>query len=191
MVKYADVVAHLVGITSDLNAGQFGSGDADTWTAAQVHTRRERWIDELATEWDEEASKFEQGLRLLGYEIGSHYVGDLLQHTSDIRHAVGEPSIDDDQALVIGLDFYLDSFHEALTAADVGSVAIQVPDETWVLGSGPLIASLAANRFSSFDVSAADAAKGRFRALAWSGTVEDVLTVISLYTLPPSDIMEI
>ena len=45
----ADVVAHLVGITSDLNAGRFGSGDADAWTAAQVHTRRERSIDELAT----------------------------------------------------------------------------------------------------------------------------------------------
>ena len=104
-------------------------------------------------------------MRLLGYEIGSHYVGDLLQHASDIRHAVGEPSIDDDQALVIGLDFYLDSFHEALTEADVGSVAIQVPDETWVLGSGPLIASLAANRFELFRCLGGRRSEGQIRGL--------------------------
>src|SRR5690242_12321252 len=84
-----DVLAHVVGITADLNAAEFGSGDPDAWTAAQVDTRRDRTVDELAAEWDREADRFETGLRLFGYEIGSHYLGDLLQHVADVRHALG------------------------------------------------------------------------------------------------------
>ena len=65
-----DVVAHVVGIAADLNAGRFGSGSADDWAAEQVRSRKDRSVDELSDEWDLEAPRFEDGLRLFGYELG-------------------------------------------------------------------------------------------------------------------------
>ncbi len=41
--------------------------------------------------WDREAPTFERGLRELGYEIGSHYVADLLIHLVDVRAALDLP----------------------------------------------------------------------------------------------------
>ena len=83
-----DVVSHLVGITADLNAQAFDD-DSDRWTAAQVASRANCSLSELAAEWDREAPLFEDGLRVFGYDLGSHFVGDLLQHVGDVRHAFG------------------------------------------------------------------------------------------------------
>jgi hypothetical protein len=116
-----DVLAHVIGITADLNAGRFGDGyaDVEAWTAAQVDDRRDRTVDELGREWDTEAPRFEEGLRLLGYEIGSHYVGDLAQHDADARAALGRPHLDDEEVYTVGLDFYVDYAHQSLVAAGV------------------------------------------------------------------------
>lgn len=104
-----DAVAHLVGIASDLNAQRFDVTDPDEWTARQVHERQQATLDDLDVEWQHEAVIFEEGLRLMGYEVGSHFVGDLLHHASDIHHALGLARNDDHEALDVGLDFYLDS----------------------------------------------------------------------------------
>ena len=86
-----DVLAHVVGITADLNAQRFGEGDGDAWTLMQVAHRRDCSVDDLAAEWDREAPVFEAGLRLFGYGFGAHYLGDLLQHVGDVAAAVGGP----------------------------------------------------------------------------------------------------
>jgi len=185
-----DVVSHLVGIAADLNASRFGSGDADAWTAEQVRTRRDNSIDQLASEWEKEAQKFEQGLRLLGYEIGSHYVGDLLQHTADINQALGRGRLEDDDALVVALDFYLDWFHRTLKSAAVGSVAVRVADEEWVLGSGPVLATLTASRFEVFRCLGGRRSERQIRDLDWSGDLDAVLASVSPYPLPATEIID-
>jgi hypothetical protein len=96
-----DAVAHVVGITSDLNAQRFDVTDPDEWTARQVHERQQATLDDLDVEWQREAVIFEEGLRLMGYDVGSHFVGDLLHHASDIHHALGLARIDDHEALVV------------------------------------------------------------------------------------------
>lgn len=84
-----DVLAHVVGITADLNAQRFGGGDGDRWTAVQIASRRADSLDDLAREWNREAPTFEDGLRLFGYDFGAHYLGDLLQHIGDVHVALG------------------------------------------------------------------------------------------------------
>ena len=185
-----DVVSHLVGIAADLNASRFGPGDADVWTAEQVRTRRDRSIEQLDAEWEKEAQKFEHGLRMLGYEIGSHYVGDLLQHTADINQALGGGELEDDESLVVALDFYLDWFHQTLQAAAVGSVAVLIFDEEWVLGSGPVVATLTASRFEVFRCLGGRRSERQIRALEWSGDLDAVLAFVSPYALPTTDIVE-
>jgi uncharacterized protein (TIGR03083 family) len=185
-----DVLSHVVGIAADLNAQRFDVIDPDEWTARQVLERQDRSVDELAEEWVREAPQFEEGLRLLGYEIGSHYVGDLLQHTADVRHALGLGILADDEALAVGLDFYLGEFDRALTSSQRGTVVLAVPGEEWALGAGPLVASLRASRFEAFRVLGGRRAESQIRVLDWSTDPDAVLPVVSAYPLPAHPIHE-
>ena len=188
-----DVVAHLVGITADLNAGRFGANDGDAWTDDQVRPRRDDTIEQLGIEWEAEAPTFEEGLRLLGYRIGSHYIGDLLQHQADIDHALGLGRLRDGPALVSGLDFYLDTFHETLLGSGDGSVNLRIDEsdgEKWELGSGPVVASVTAGRFDAFRCFGGRRSKAQVRAMDWTGDVDRVLDLVSPYPLPLGDIIE-
>lgn len=185
-----DVLSHVVGITADLNAQRFDVVDADEWTARQVRERKGHSVEELAGEWEREAPRFEEGLRLLGYEIGSHYVGDLLQHTADARHALGLGILADDTALAVGLDYYLIELDRRLSKSHAGTVDLAVAGEDWSLGSGPVVGSLRASRFEAFRALGGRRSASQVRAMDWSGAVDAVLPVLSAYPLPEEPISE-
>jgi uncharacterized protein (TIGR03083 family) len=185
-----DVVAHVVGITADLRRGNYGFGDPEVWTATQVASRRGRSFEELAAEWDAEAPNFEDGLRLFGYVLGSHYVGDLLQHTCDVRHALGRSRVPDDLTLLVALDFYLDSFHETLLDAGVGAVRVRAGGDEWTLGAGEVVASWSAERFEVFRALGGRRDEAQIRACEWTGDVDVVLPFVSRYGLPTDGIVD-
>lgn len=186
-----DVLSHVVGIAVDLNAGNFGDQiDPDAWTGAQVDARRGHTVDELTAEWEAAAPQFEEGLRLLGYEIGSHYVGDLLQHAADVRHTLGLPRPDDDLSLAVGLDFYLISFEESLVEAGIGAVEITVDGEVWTLGPAAPVASVRAERFELFRALGGRRSDAQIRAFAWQGDADEVVPLVSRYPLPSTDLVE-
>lgn len=186
-----DVIAHVVGITADLNVLHLGSGDdPDAWTAAQVAARRGSTLADLAAEWDHEAPQFEEGLRQLGYETGSHFVGDLLQHAQDVRSALARSRLDDGEALAVGLDHYLDTLHRALTAAGAGSIAVTVGEEGWVLGTDPQVTTLAVGRFELFRALGGRRSATQIRSMAWSTPPDAVLDLLSPYPLPTTDLTD-
>jgi len=188
-----DVVAHVIGIAHDLNAERFDVTDSDEWTARQVRERRDASIDDLEAEWDHEAPRFEEGLRVFGYEVGSHFVGDLLQHVADIHHAVGLDPIDDDEALAVGLDFYLDTCHQALVAHDRGALGVQATDpprDRWTLGAGREVATLEATRYELFRAIGGRRSQRQLRAMSWTGDVDAVAGVITSYAPPVHDLVE-
>jgi uncharacterized protein (TIGR03083 family) len=176
-----DVVAHLVGITSDLNGQRFDAPDAEAWTARQVASRRSSSLADLEAEWEQEADRFEAGLRLLGYEIGSHYVGDLLQHSQDVREALGRPPLDDDPALTVALDFYVDVFSQALAGAGAGAVEVRVGEEVWMAGAGEVVAKVTGGRLPLLRAFGGRSTDEEVRALGWSGDVERVLPFVDAY----------
>ena len=183
-----DVLAHLVGITADLNAGDFGTGSPEGWTARQVQSRRGKSVRDLAEEWDREAPQFEEGLRLLGYEIGSHYVGDLLQHVSDVRHALGLPRVPDDESLAVALDFYLISFEETLVSEGLGAVEVTVGSEQWTLGEGAAVASVIADRYELFRALGGRRCAAQIRELRWGGAFDAILPEVSRYPVPDAPV---
>jgi uncharacterized protein (TIGR03083 family) len=185
-----DVLAHVIGINADLRVGSYGPGDQDAWTANQVATRRGRSIDELAAEWDAEAPGFEAGLRAFGYEMGSHFLGDLLQHLADVRHALGLPRVADDQTLLVALDFYLDSFHESLVTARVGGVQVDAGGDEWTLGEGDVVASWAADRHEVLRALGGRRDEAQIRAFRWTGDVDAIVPLVSRYGLPTEGITE-
>lgn len=176
-----DVVAHLVGIASDLNALRFDDPDPDAWTARQVATRRSASLADLEGEWEQESDRFEEGLRLLGYEIGSHYVGDLLQHSQDVREALGLAPVADDLALAVALDYYVDAFSQALTGAGAGAVVVGVGDEVWTAGTGEVVATVTAERLPLLRAFGGRCTDEEVLALAWAGDVERVVALVDAY----------
>jgi uncharacterized protein (TIGR03083 family) len=190
-----DVLAHVVGITADLNNGRFGQGmTADGWTAAQVETRRGRTVDELTAEWDAEAPEFVAGLRALGYSFGAHYVADLLNHVADVLHALELPRPPDDETLLVATDFYLETFDAALRGAGLGAVVIATGDESFRTGEGEVVAELDASRYEVFRALGGRRSERQIRDLDWRGDLDRVLPTISRYRhapLPEHDIVEI
>jgi uncharacterized protein (TIGR03083 family) len=176
-----DVVAHLVGITADLNARRFDAPDADTWTARQVEARRSASVADLEAEWEGEADRFEEGLRLLGYELGSHYVGDLLQHSQDVREALGWDDVEDDLALAVALDFYVDFFSQALVGKGTGAVVVRVGVEAWTAGAGDVVATVTAERLPLFRAFGGRRPEAEVRSFRWTGDVDRVLPFVNAY----------
>jgi uncharacterized protein (TIGR03083 family) len=176
-----DVVAHLVGITSDLNAQRFDVTDADAWTARQVEERRSAAVADLEAEWEREADRFEEGLRLLGYELGSHYVGDLLQHSQDVREALGRDDVDDDLALAVALDFYVDFFSQALAGNGAGAVVVRVGNESWTAGHGRVVAEVTAERLPLLRAFGGRLGEADVRAFDWKGDVDRALPFVNAY----------
>lgn len=186
----ADVLAHLVGITADLNVGNFGDGDADAWTAAQVRARRGRSLEELGREWEAEAGRFEEGLDVFGYELASHYVGDLLHHVFDVHAALGRPCRPNADALIAGLDFYLDSFHSSLVEAGVGMVEVEVGGECIAVGTGVRGVALRAERFELFRALGGRRSRRQLESMDWSGDPSAIVDRMSRYGVPEHDVVE-
>jgi uncharacterized protein (TIGR03083 family) len=186
-----DVLAHVVGVAADMNAGNYGTADtADAWTAAQVRSRRGASLADLEAEWDREAPTFAGGLRLFDYEFSSHYVGDLLQHTGDVHHAARRPRPADDDGLVVALDFYLSSFEQTLTSAGIGAVDVNAADEHWTLGVGETIASVTGDRYELFRCLGGRRSEAQVRALHWEGDIDVALPLMSRYPLQARPILE-
>ena len=86
-----DVLAHVVGLATDLNAQRFPEPDdiqGTAWTTSQVERGRGRMLGELVAEWDREGPTFADGLRAFGYETGSHFLADLHAHHQDVRPGI-------------------------------------------------------------------------------------------------------
>jgi uncharacterized protein (TIGR03083 family) len=184
-----DVLSHVTGITADLNAQHFGT-DAESWTAAQVWSRRNRSVDEVVDEWDREAPQFEDGLRIFGYELGSHYVGDLLQHLGDVLHALGRSRPVDDDALAVALDFYLISFEQTLRDGATGAVRVCDGRHSWTLGSGEVVAAVTSTPYELFRSLGGRRSDAQIRALDWTGDLDAIVPILSRYPLPSGSIIE-
>jgi NTE family protein len=73
--RVRDALAHVVGITADMHRLDFGLDDPDGWTARLVGGRRGRTVDELATEWEQESVRFEEGALAVHASGEDHVVG--------------------------------------------------------------------------------------------------------------------
>ena len=187
----ADVLAHLVGIPADLNHGRFPNpANPEAWTAEQVEVRRGQPVAALAAEWDAEAPTFMDGLRAFGYAFGSHYLGDLLHHVADVRHALGMTAPGDDEILVVALDFYLESFDETLREAGAGTVELRTGGEMFTAGDGPVIAALEGPRYEVFRALGGRRSERQIRNMKWTGDVDGVVPIVSRYPLPERDLVE-
>jgi uncharacterized protein (TIGR03083 family) len=186
--RVRDVLAHVVGITFDLNRSRFDAASPEEWTQRQVDERREATVADLVAEWDHEAPTFEDGLRLFGYELGSHYVADLHAHLQDVRSALRRPPARDERTVLVALDFFLGSVDEDLRAAHAGAVELRTGREVHVAGDLPVRATVTAEPFDLLRTLSARRSAAQIRALDWDGDVDAVLEHLGRYPLPQHDL---
>ena len=104
-----------------------------------------------------------------------------------------EPGTIKDEALMVGLDFYLDTCHQDLVARDLGTLGVQAidsPVERWSLGGGHEIATLEAPRYELFRAFGGRRSQRQLRAMTWTGDVEAVATMLTSYPPPVHDLIE-
>lgn len=193
-----DVLAHVVGLATALNAQHLPAPDDEggtAWAAAQVAERAERTVADLVAEWDGEAPAFEDGLRLFGIETGRHFVADLAIHLADVRQALGRPAALDPEAMVLAVDHYVAFLDEQLRADRWGVLEVVAGDRTHRAGGddGPVRARLEAPPFDVLRAIAARRSAAQLRAMAWSGDVDAALDRLAEiyrggYALPASDL---
>jgi len=188
--RVRDVIAHLAGLTQDLNRGYFGDGDPDAMTHAQVDRFRDSSVEEIIEAWDHEAPTFEGGLQLFGYQVGNHFVGDLFIHMTDVRSALGLPVDRDSVAMWTTLDWYLDALDATLHDHDLGAVTAITPPEERVVGVGSVAATVTA---PGFEIARACAGRRSARQIAeftWTGDAVRFQPLMSQYSTPTADVID-
>jgi uncharacterized protein (TIGR03083 family) len=182
--RVRDVLAHVAGLTADLNGGDLGPGDPEQWTARQVDRFRAGTIDDVVAAWDREASTFEDGLRLFGYQVGSHFVGDLFIHLTDVRAALGRPVDRDCLPMWISLDWYLDSLDESLRVDPRVALETITGSEHRVVGDGAVLATVTATPFELLRACAGRRSAAQIAGFAWTGDAAAFARRLSRYEIP-------
>ena len=188
--RVRDVVAHLAGLTEDLNRAYFGEGDPDGMTRAQVDRFRDSSLEEIIQAWDREAPAFEGGLQLFGYQVGNHFVGDLFIHVTDVRSALGLAVDRDSVAMWTTLDWYLDALDASLRDRGEGAFDVITAPEQRVVGTGTVVATVTAPAFEIARACAGRRSAGQIAAFAWTGDASRFLPLISQYSTPTADLVD-
>jgi uncharacterized protein (TIGR03083 family) len=82
-----DLFSHMVGLGTDVVAGDEPDDHNETWTARQVEQRRGHSVAQLVEEWRATAEPLRAWMR----EHGPRPLGDVIIHEQDLRGALGVP----------------------------------------------------------------------------------------------------
>jgi len=165
-----DVLAHMVGVTSDVLAGRLDGIASDAWTAAQVDARRGVGAATMLGEWAANADGFDAAMRAAPDAAVGQALFDAATHELDIRHALGAPGGRDSEALAIGWEWLV----SARTAAPALEVVTE--DGARVVGAGDPVASVRASRFELFRATCGRRTRAEVEAYDWSpGARPDLL----------------
>jgi uncharacterized protein (TIGR03083 family) len=182
-----DVVAHLVGVTSDVVAGRVEGAGTDPWTAVQVGDRLDASLAELLAEWEGNLEPLGAIVDALPPEITGQIVFDAATHEHDLRHALGEPGEQASDA--VGVAYWW------ICQASAGRVAEALTVETEVgriaFGSGAPVTRLRAPRFEVLRAVTGRRSLAQIAAFDWDPEPRpDLLVVSPPFTARADDLVE-
>jgi uncharacterized protein (TIGR03083 family) len=184
-----DVLAHLVGVATDIVAGNLEGVGTDPWAAAQVERSRARSCAELVAEWDEHGPAVEEMAERFGRAAGQ-LLSDAATHEHDIRGALGAPGARDADAITLSVAFVGLTLGEQLDAADVGALVVEHSGTTETFGSRTPVASLRIDDFELVRALTGRRSLGQIAAYDWDGAFAPEHLVLGRFTARPDPLVE-
>src|SRR5215210_1639491 len=187
--RVRDLVAHLSGITADINAGNLDGVATDAWTARQVDTRRDWSIDRVLDEWDTEASKVEAVMSSLPEIAAAQMTMDAATHEHDIRGALEMPGSRDSDAIAIGFDFGVQVATGTVDQADA-TLDIETEAGTRTVGGGVRRIGVRADQFELVRAMTGRRSVDQMRGFDWHGEATPELLVLPIFTPRSAPLVE-
>ena len=184
-----DVLAHLVGVSTDIVSGNLDGVGTDPWAAAQVERSRARSCAELVAEWDEHGPVVEEMAAQFGRAAGQ-LLSDATTHEHDVRGALGAAGARDSDAVTISLTFLCLSLGEQLDAGGIGALTIEHGGSTEVVGSGEPVASLRVDDFELVRALTGRRCVEQLAAYEWDGAFPPEHLVLSRFSARPDPLVE-
>jgi uncharacterized protein (TIGR03083 family) len=174
-----DVVAHLVGIAVDVNAGKLDGLGSDPWTAAQVDARKDASVDEMLDEWTAAAPQFEAGITALGGLLAAGAVADIWNHEQDIRGALGVEGGRDPEAEKLAIAAYAELRSGTLAAFGVAPLRLRGGVDEWTVGEGEPAATVTTEPYELARLVCFRRTADEIRAYRWEGDPEPYVTALT------------
>jgi uncharacterized protein (TIGR03083 family) len=187
--RVRDLVAHLSGITADINAGNLDGVATDAWTARQVDTRRDWSIDRVLDEWDTEGSKVEAVMSSLPEIAVAQMTMDAATHEHDIRGALDRPGGRDTEAMDVGFDYGVQVLAGTVDQADA-TLRIDTEAGSRTLGSGARQIGVRADQFELVRAMTGRRSVDQMRGFDWDGEAAPELLVLPIFTPRPAPLVE-
>ncbi|MBW0103131.1 maleylpyruvate isomerase N-terminal domain-containing protein [Pseudonocardia sp. KRD291] len=182
-----DLFSHMVGLGSDVVAGDEPDDHNETWTRKQVTARADRDVASLIAEWEATAEPLREWMRA----HGTRPLGDVTIHEQDLRGALGEPGAQDTPALAAMRDTFVGRFGKKL--GDLPPIALVGPSWQWV-SAGSVDDAAVLVRAPDFDLARAVMSRrsaNQLRAWTERGDVGPYLEAFAvLGSLPEADLTE-
>jgi uncharacterized protein (TIGR03083 family) len=186
--RVKDVLAHLVGVNADVLAGNIDGAGTDPWTAVQVDARRDRTVSELLAEWDEVAPPLIEIFPAIPDGPRGQLIFDAVTHEHDLRGALGQPGMQDSDAIAIGFAWAVDVLALIRDGGGHGAFCLRTEHGDHVAGSGEPITTVAAPRFELFRALEGRRSQAQIDAFEWSGEIGD--RSLSFFPPRPTDLVE-
>jgi len=175
------VLAHMVGVNTDILTGTLDGVASDAWTAAQVATRHDWPIEQMLEEWAESAGAVEANAPLLGPAVGQ-WLYDACTHEHDVRQALGAPGARDSGAVAIGFEWGTDRLTAGLTLHTEAGVKD--------VGAGESRTGVHASRFEIVRAMTGRRSAAQIEAYGWDGPARPEHLVLGIFTLRADDFVE-
>jgi uncharacterized protein (TIGR03083 family) len=180
-----DVYAHLAGVCGDILAGRLEGVATDPWTEAQVSARAGVDLPEVIHEWRSVAETFDA---VLTDAMPPPLIIDLWTHEQDVRGTVGAPGGRSAPQVVYGLAALATGFGSGWT--DRPAVRIVGDSGEWVLGEGPVAATLRASDFELVRAMMGRRSRAQFVALDWEGDGDAFVDHLHAFGYAAADVVE-
>lgn len=177
-----DLFSHMVGLGSDVVAGDEPDDHNETWTGRQVAVRAGRDVASLVAEWEAIAEPLRDWMRA----HGTRPLGDVTIHEQDLRGALGEPGAQDTPALAAIRDRF--AGRVAARLGDLPPIALVGRSWQWV-SSGPVDEAAVLVRAPDFDLARAVTSRrsaSQLRAWTERGDIEPYLDAFAVLGALPA-----
>jgi uncharacterized protein (TIGR03083 family) len=174
-----DLVAHLAGLTADVQAGRLEGAGTDEWTARQIAERDGRSAAEVLAEWRAGFPKIEA--MLARGEGSPAFAYDVLVHEHDIRGALGHAGISDLATVTAVVEPLVQYLGARITKAEKPALKLLVDGSEWVAGSGDPKVTAETGLYELFRALFGRRSENQVRSWQWSDDPSTYFEVLSVF----------